>query len=68
MDLMRSERNDRETARALGIRAAQEGCQVTALDSPEMLNLCAEYSARGIKMLSNAWLRGWTAHRAVDPI
>lgn len=60
MDLMRTERHDRELARALGIRAKQEnlGCD-SVLGNPEMLGLCKGRDHRGVKMLVGAFVDGW---------
>ena len=53
-------RNDKELARALGIRARQEGLGCDSLlDNPSMRELCAGRDWRGVKMLAGAFIHGW---------
>jgi hypothetical protein len=67
MNLMAMEQNNKETARALGIRAKQEelGCD-SVLDSPEMRELCKGRDNRGVKMLVGAFVDGWKAQTDIQ--
>lgn len=54
------ERHDKALARALGIRAKQEGSSAdSVLGNPEMEALCKGRDWRGIKMLVGSFLQGW---------
>ena len=67
MNLLATEKNDRETARALGIRAKQEGLGAdSVLDSPEMRDLCKGRGNRGVKMLVGAFVDGWKVQADVQ--
>lgn len=69
MNLLRSERNDRELARAMGIRARQEELGADSLlANDEFRQLCEVRDHRGMKMLVGDFLQGWSVQRQLEGV